>query len=81
MGMWPATVQRGAVCLRPLGYRDRQAWQAVRARNMDWVRPWDATMPPGANDAATTFRGMVRSPGPGPPCRSLSTWTAGSAGR
>lgn len=61
MGMWPATVQRGAICLRPLGYRDRHAWQAVRARNMDWLRPWDATMPPGANDAATTFRGMVRS--------------------
>lgn len=28
---------------------------------MDWLRPWDATLPPGANDAATTFRGMVRS--------------------
>ncbi len=61
MSMWPATVQRGSICLRPLSYRDRHAWQAVRARNQDWLRPWDATLPPGADDAATTFRGMVRS--------------------
>jgi ribosomal-protein-alanine N-acetyltransferase len=33
----------------------------VRARNVEWLRPWDATLPPGATDAATTFRGMVRS--------------------
>jgi len=61
MRLWPATLQRAAVCLRPLSHRDRRAWQAVRARNSDWLRPWDATLPPGASDAATTFRGMVRS--------------------
>lgn len=60
-GLWPATVTRHGIRLRPLSYRDRRAWQAVRSRNMDWLRPWDATLPPGANDAATTFRGMVRS--------------------
>lgn len=41
--------------------RDRRAWERVRSRNVDWLRPWDATLPPGANDAATTFRGMVRT--------------------
>ena len=61
MSMWPATVQRGPICLRPLNHRDRHAWQSVRARNVEWLKPWDATLPPGANDAATTFRGMVRA--------------------
>ena len=59
--MWPVTLTRDGVRLRPLSYRDRHAWQAVRSRNIDWLRPWDATLPPGATDAATTFRGMVRS--------------------
>ncbi len=59
--LWPATLARHGVRLRPLSYRDRHAWQSVRSRNMDWLRPWDATLPPGATDAATTFRGMVRS--------------------
>ena len=52
---------RHGVRLRPLSYQDRHAWHSVRSRNMDWLRPWDATLPPGATDAATTFRGMVRS--------------------
>jgi ribosomal-protein-alanine N-acetyltransferase len=59
--LWPATLTRNGVRLRPLSYRDRRAWQSVRSRNIDWLRPWDATLPPGATDAATTFRGMVRS--------------------
>jgi len=59
--LWPATLARHGVRLRPLSYRDRHAWHSVRSRNMDWLRPWDATLPPGATDAATTFRGMVRS--------------------
>lgn len=59
--LWPATLQSGPIRLRPLAYRDRHAWQSVRARNVEWLRPWDATLPPGATDAATTFRGMVRS--------------------
>ncbi|MBK6763332.1 MAG: GNAT family N-acetyltransferase [Micrococcales bacterium] len=59
--LWLATLERGHVRLRPINNHDRQAWQAVRARNVDWLRPWDATLPPGASDAATTFRGMVRA--------------------
>ena len=59
--LWPATLERGPVGLRPLTYRDRRQWAAVRARNSDWVRPWDATLPPGATDAVSSFRGMVHS--------------------
>lgn len=59
--LWPASLQEGPVRLRPLSSRDGHAWRAVRTRNADWLRPWDATLPPGATDAATTFRGMVRN--------------------
>jgi [ribosomal protein S5]-alanine N-acetyltransferase len=59
--LWPAELRRGPLVLRPLNVRDRRAWEAVRARNADWLRPWDATLPPGATDAPTTFRGMVRA--------------------
>lgn len=59
--LWPAVLEHGSIRLRPLTQRDRRAWQSVRARNGDWLRPWDATLPPGATDAAATFRGMVRT--------------------
>lgn len=59
--LWPTTLNRDGIRLRPLAYRDRHAWQDVRSRNGQWLKQWDATLPPGANDAATTFRGMVRS--------------------
>lgn len=59
--LWPVELRRGPLVLRPLTVRDRHAWEAVRARNAGWLKPWDATLPPGANDAPTTFRGMVRT--------------------
>lgn len=59
--LWPADLRRGPVRLRPLNLRDKRAWESVRRRNAQWLRPWDATLPPGATDAPTTFRGMVRS--------------------
>lgn len=59
--LWPADLRYGAVRLRPLAMRDKRDWESVRARNATWLRPWDATLPPGATDAPTTFRGMVRS--------------------
>lgn len=34
--------------LRPLRFSDGPAWEAVRQRNADWLRRWDATMPPAA---------------------------------
>ena len=60
-GLWPVTLRRGPITVRPLAMRDRRQWQAVRARNGAWLRPWDATLPPGATDAPATFRGMVRA--------------------
>jgi ribosomal-protein-alanine N-acetyltransferase len=57
---WPATLQYGEVTLRPLRYRDARAWRAVRRRNAAWLRPWDATVPPGGgSERAATFRTLV----------------------
>jgi [ribosomal protein S5]-alanine N-acetyltransferase len=37
------------------------AWREVRTRNRDWLRPWEATTPPGTPTARQpTFRQMVR---------------------
>jgi len=47
------------VALRPLRVRDGPAWRAVRERNRDWLRPWEATSPDGSVDVPS-FRSMVR---------------------
>lgn len=59
--LWPVTLQAGNITLRPIRYRDKKQWQRVRARNTGWLRPWDATLPPGAHDGSATFAAMVRS--------------------
>lgn len=43
--LWPATLQSGELALRPLRYRDRSKWNGVRARNLAWLKPWEATVP------------------------------------
>ncbi|WP_341926708.1 GNAT family protein [Nocardioides psychrotolerans] len=46
--------------MRPLARRDVHAWRSARQRNAAWLLPWDATVPPGTNARATTFRALVR---------------------
>ncbi|WP_394939324.1 GNAT family N-acetyltransferase [Psychromicrobium sp. YIM B11713] len=57
---WPVTLEYGPVILRPLKNRDKQSWQEVRARNRDWLQPWDATNPQPSL-GLPSFREMVRS--------------------
>ena len=57
---WPATLGHGDVTVRPIAHGDARAWKAARRANADWLRPWDATVPPGGNERATTFRALVR---------------------
>lgn len=54
------TLSSGRVGLRPIAMRDSGDWRRVRARNRDWLTPWEATVPEGDTSAPTTFRGMVR---------------------
>jgi [ribosomal protein S5]-alanine N-acetyltransferase len=56
---WPARLTHGEVTLRPLARSDAGAWREVRERNADWLRPWDATMPPGATTRASGYRQVV----------------------
>ena len=57
---WPATLREGNVTLRPLRRSDAQAWKTARKANVDWLRPWDATIPPGGAERPGTFRALVR---------------------
>jgi ribosomal-protein-alanine N-acetyltransferase len=57
---WPVTLTEGAITLRPLRQRDARDWRAVRARNADWLRQWEATSPEPAVDAPPTYAAMVR---------------------
>jgi ribosomal-protein-alanine N-acetyltransferase len=45
-GFWPVTLTHGQLVLRPLRSSDRRAWREVRKRNTQWLKQWDATMPP-----------------------------------
>ena len=53
-------LRSGRVGLRPLAMSDRRAWLEVRERNADWLKPWEATVPPGDAAAPKTFRALVR---------------------
>jgi len=47
------------VTLRPLQGRDRRQWEALRAENIEWLKPWEATSPePMATSMA--FRQLVK---------------------
>jgi [ribosomal protein S5]-alanine N-acetyltransferase len=50
----------GRVGLRPLAVSDARAWNEVRRRNIEWLRPWEATVPPGDSTAPRSFRALVR---------------------
>ena len=43
--MWPVTLYGDEITLRPARFRDRSAWNEVRAENKEWLTPWEATLP------------------------------------
>jgi len=57
---WPARITSAGVTLRPLTRADGRAWREVRARNAEWLRPWDATVPPGEPNRPTSYGALVR---------------------
>ena len=46
--------------LRPLSRGDAASWREVRARNTDWLEPWDATPPPGSAPRPGSYPAVVR---------------------
>ncbi|MEV1006929.1 GNAT family protein [Streptomyces sp. NPDC049881] len=61
---WPVQLADGPVGLRPIRLRDQTAWREVNQRNREWLRPWEATIPPAPPGhlppRRPTFRQMVR---------------------
>lgn len=53
------TLRDGRVELRPLRSRDAAAWREVRRRNVEWLRPWEATSP-SPTDRPPSFGQMTR---------------------
>jgi ribosomal-protein-alanine N-acetyltransferase len=56
---WPAWLSTDEVTVRPLTYSDARAWREARRRNVAWLRPWDATVPPGTDARPSSFRALV----------------------
>lgn len=52
---------RGNVTVRPLRRRDERAWLDLRQQNRAWLRPWDASTPPGRAEAHAGFGKFVRA--------------------
>ncbi|AKG43384.1 ribosomal-protein-alanine acetyltransferase [Streptomyces xiamenensis] len=54
----------GEVGLRPIRQRDQRSWREVNQRNREWLRPWEATIPPPPPGHLPghrpTYRQMVR---------------------
>ncbi|MEV6109903.1 GNAT family protein [Streptomyces sp. NPDC051940] len=54
----------GPVHLRPIRLRDQRFWREVNRRNRDWLRRWEATVPPTLPGQSPvrrpTYRQMVR---------------------
>ncbi|MEO6530916.1 MAG: GNAT family protein [Specibacter sp.] len=57
--IWPVTLECGDLVLRPIKLRDKAEWISVRARNSDWLQPWEASNP-ASQGQLPTFGGMVR---------------------
>lgn len=60
---WPATLTDGSVTVRPLRMRDGPTWMESRRRNVEWLRPWEATPPRGpgvVGVSAAVFTAMTR---------------------
>ncbi|THJ65509.1 GNAT family N-acetyltransferase [Arthrobacter echini] len=57
---WPVNLRTGSLVLRPIRYRDKAIWTAVRNRNAEWLAPWEASNP-DPDGQLPTYHQMVRS--------------------
>jgi ribosomal-protein-alanine N-acetyltransferase len=58
---WPVTLHSGAVVLQPMRRRDQAEWERVRRANARWLKPWEATLPPGSQPGPSSYAGLVRT--------------------
>ncbi len=60
MNGWPAEMRHGDVRVCPLAGRHATQWREARQRNADWLRRWDATVPPGGRQRPRSYRSLTR---------------------
>lgn len=60
MPLWPVVLEHAEVRVRALRARDARVWQQVRERNAAWLRPWEATVPPGTGPAPASYAQLAR---------------------
>ena len=60
---WPVTLQYADIELAPMKKRYQAEWERVRRDNATWLRPWEATLPPGAQPGPGTYGALVRALG------------------
>lgn len=52
---------RNGVVVRSLRRMDEDAWLALRHKNRQWLRPWEAQSPPGTPQPTATFASFLRA--------------------
>jgi ribosomal-protein-alanine N-acetyltransferase len=60
---WPVTLQYADIELAPMKTRYQAEWERVRRENASWLRPWEATLPPGAQPGPGSYGALVRALG------------------
>jgi ribosomal-protein-alanine N-acetyltransferase len=53
---WPVVLTTSDLRLQALRFRDKSAWNSVRAQNRDWLAPWEATIPSVPGEDAPDLR-------------------------
>ena len=53
---WPVVLSTSDLRLQALRFRDKSAWNTVRAQNRDWLAPWEATIPSVPGEDAPNLR-------------------------
>lgn len=55
-----SVMARNGVVIRRLRRTDETEWLALRRDNRSWLRPWEATPPPGEAEPAVSFASYLR---------------------
>jgi len=53
---WSVVLTTSDLRLQALRFRDKSAWNTVRAQNRDWLAPWEATIPSVPGEDAPDLR-------------------------
>jgi len=56
---WPVALSHGRIGVRPLQRRDALAWSRLRSENLEWLTPWEATLPPRSGGLPGSYLGVI----------------------